>query len=62
VLEGANRQGTPTGEVTIARRDLVFVHDGCAWEIAYTAAPGTIEEFQPSVDALVASFKFIARE
>jgi hypothetical protein len=62
-LDEANQQGTPTGrQVTIARRDVLFIHEGCAWQIAYTAAPGTVEEFAPQFQAFVTSFKFVPQE
>lgn len=47
------------GGISIVRRDLLFVSEGCAWQIAYTSAPSTRERFQPDVDAFVASFSFV---
>jgi hypothetical protein len=46
------------GTTAIVRRDLLFVNDDCAWQLAYTAAPSSVERFQPDVNALISSFGF----
>ena len=45
----------------IVRRDMLFLHDDCAWQFAYTVSPGLADSLQSDVDAFASSFEFIDR-